>query len=284
MSKVGILVDSTSDMSPSELEAIGVRHIPLIVRIDGVEYRDGVEITPVEFYPKLMVAKDLPQTSQPTPADFLAIYREMAEAGFDEVVVITLSEALSGTHQSADIASKESPIPVHLVNSVSVSPGLALMVMYAAELRDSGLSAEAIADEIRACTHRTGLYVVIGTMEYLVKGGRAGKTAGLAASLLNIKPILRVNEEGVLEPVAKIKGTAKAIEHLAGVVAEATAGHSDVRYMIAATSDTTLSDQLRAAMLAAGVTGVEARPGRVGPVVGTHAGTDAVAVGYLIVK
>ena len=284
MSKVGILVDSTSDMTPVELAAIGVSHIPLIVRIDGVEYRDGVELTPEVFYPKLVAATELPQTSQPTPADFLAAYREMAEQGCDEIVVITLSEALSGTHQSADIASKESPVPVHLVNSFSVSPGLALLTMYAAELRDKGIDGEGIARELRDCVHRSGLYFVIGTMEYLVKGGRAGKAAGLAATLLNIKPILRVNEEGGLEPVAKVKGTGKAIEALAKTIVERTHGYADVRYMIACTSEPALIDQARAALLAAGISGKEMRPSRIGPVVGTHAGPDAIAVAYIATR
>ena len=281
MGKVGIVVDSTSDMSPAELEAVGVRHVPLVVRFGTEEYRDGIDLTADQFYEKLVVAEELPKTSQPTPAQFLDVYRELAEEGCDEIVVITLSEQLSGTHQSADIARKESPVPVHLVNSLSVAPGLALLVMHAVGLRDAGHDAAAIVASVKEKVAKSKLFVALGTMDYLVKGGRAGKAKGLAASLLNIKPILTINQDGILEPAAKAKGMTKAI----GMMADLVKAHSDevgpLKYRLAYTTDEALVDQLRAALAAAGVEGEEMPVAQVGPVVGTYVGPSTITLAVI---
>lgn len=281
MSKVGLVVDSTCDVSPAELAERDIRHVPLIVRFGTEEFRDAIDLTPDEFYAKLAAAPELPKTSQPTPADFMATYRELADQGYDEIVVLTLSEPLSGTHQSADIASKDSPIPVHLVNTNNVSCGLGMLAVRAAELRDSGLEGAAIADEIRRLAELSTIFVVVGQMDNLVKGGRAGRAAGLAASLLNIKPILTIGSDGLLEPAGKVRGMSKAIEQMAKFVAEKSATLGDIRWMIVYTTDESLADQAREAMKAAGVRGEEQKVGRVGPVVGTYVGEGTIAVGYI---
>lgn len=281
MSKVGIVVDSTCDVSPAQLAERDIRHVPLIVRFGNEEFRDAIDLTPDAFYAKLAAASELPKTSQPTPADFAATYRDLADQGYDEIVVLTLSEPLSGTHQSADIAAKDAPIPVHLVNTKNVSCGLGMLAYRAAELRDAGHDGAAIAEEIRRLSDLSTIFVVVGQMDNLVKGGRAGRAAGLAASLLNIKPILTIGSDGILEPVAKVRGMSKAIEQMAKLVAEKTESLGEVRWMLVYTTDESLADQARAAMAAAGVRGTEQTVGRVGPVVGTYVGEGTIAVGYI---
>lgn len=281
MPKVGIVVDSTCDVSPADLAARDIRHIPLIVRFGTEEYRDAIDLTPDEFYAKLAAATDLPKTSQPTPADFMAAYRELAADGCDEIVVLTLSEPLSGTHQSADIASKDSPVPIHLVNTKNVSCGLGMLAFRAAELRADGLDGAAIAQEILRLADLSTIFVVVGQMDNLVKGGRAGRAAGLAASLLNIKPILTIGSDGLLEPAGKVRGMSKAIEQMAKLLAEKAEPLGEVRWMMVYTTDESLAEQAREAIKAAGVRGEEQKVGRVGPVVGTYVGEGTIAVGYI---
>ncbi len=178
------------------------------------------------------------------------------------------------------MAAKTSSIPVHVVDTKLVSQALGLVVRWAIEARDSGASAEQIAKGSAEKASATRMFFVLDTLDYLVKGGRAGKAQGLAASLLNIKPILTFNDEGTIEPFKKVKGTRKALTELAEHVAEESRTRGQLRVAFLHTVAPDLVEDLRAALDAAGADYVADSVGNVGAVIGTYAGPRAVGLGY----
>lgn len=280
MSRVGIVTDSTCDLLPSELEALGVTMVPLKVLFAEESFLDWVELGPEEFYAKLATATQLPKTSQPSPADFAAAYKRLAEEGCEAIVSIHLTSALSGTFASAEMAAKDSAVPVHVIDTRKVSQAAALVVKAACEARDAGADAEAIAARATEVSRSMRLFFVLDTLEYLVKGGRAGKAAGLAASLLNIKPVLEMNAEGTIEPFRKVKGRKKAMAELAAHITEDAAANGRMRLSVLHACSEQVAHELVAALSEAGADVEVESIGVVGSVIGTYAGPNAVGCGY----
>ena len=202
---VMLISDSACDMTQAEAKELGVTVLPLKIMIDGVEYLDGVTITTEEFYEKLETCKNLPTTSQLSPAEFLDALRPIVERG-DEAVIITLAGKFSGTAQSAAIAASELGGKVWVVDSENATIGQCILLRYAIRLRDQGLSGQAIADELEHAKRRVRLLARVDTLEYLMRGGRLSRGAAFAGTLLNIKPVLSV-EGGEIKVLGKARGS-----------------------------------------------------------------------------
>ena len=202
---VRIISDSACDISQSEAKQMNITVLPLKTLIDGVEYLDGVTLSAEEFYEKLETCSKLPTTSQLSPAEFEDVFRQTADDG-DEAVVITLSGKLSGTVQSATIAAADYQDNVWVVDSGSVTIGQGILVRYAALLRDGGMSGREIAENLERIKRRVCLLARVDTLEYLVRGGRLSKAAGFAGNMLNIKPVLSV-EDGEVKVIGKARGS-----------------------------------------------------------------------------
>jgi len=280
MNTVGIVCDSTCDIAPEWLEAQSVRMVPLTVFFGDEAFRDWVEIQPAEFYRRLAAFPALPTTSQPSPADFTAAYAELVEAGCDSIVSVHLTSELSGTFESATLAAADAPVPVTVVDTKLVSSATALAVKAAIGARDAGGSHDEVVAATKKVASSSRLFFILDTLEYLVKGGRAGKAQGLAASLLNIKPILRFNDEGTIEPFKKVKGTRKAIMELAEHVAEESRSIGRMRVALLHADDSALAVELEQALTTAGADYELDSVNLIGAVIGTYAGPRAVGVGY----
>lgn len=280
MHRVGIVCDSTCDLGPEWLSRHDVRMVPLKVLFGTESYLDWVDLPPERFYEILASSAVLPKTSQPSPAEFASVYESMASEGCEEIVSVHLSAALSGTFASATLAAADAPVRVHVVDSKSVSQATALVLKAALEARASGGTAADVAGAAERAAATSRMFFVLNTLEYLVKGGRAGKAAGLAASVLNVKPILTFNAEGTIEPFKKVKGMKKALSALATHVAEDAMGRT-VRLSILHGAAPELAEQMRAALDTAGVAYVLDTVESVGAVIGTYAGPGAVGVAYV---
>lgn len=202
---VKIISDSACDMTQREAKEQGVIILPLKNIIDGVEYLDGVTITTEEFYEKLENCKNLPTTSQISPIEFTDVLSPIVEDE-GEAVIITLAGKLSGTMQSASLAAAEFDGRVWVVDSGNVTIGQNILLRYAIRLRDQGLTGREIAEELEQVKSRICLLARVDTLEYLVRGGRLSKTAGIAGTLLNIKPVLCV-EDGEIKVLGKARGS-----------------------------------------------------------------------------
>ena len=272
---VKIIVDSTVDLTP-EVKA-QVTAVPLCVRFGDAEYQDGVTITPEKFYEMLVASEELPTTSQPTPALFEDAFREAVEAGH-EVVCITISSKLSGTYQSATIAADEFPGKVFVVDSRTAAIGSGILAEYALQLAEQGMGAEEILHVLMEKRKQVRLYAIVDTLEYLKKGGRLNAAAAIVGGMLNIKPIICV-EEGVIQVAAKARGIKAAFSQLTqlcgnhGGVDNAMpsllgfTGQSDenLRKYVAENSELWAADTKTTIVAAA---------------IGVHAGPGAVAVSF----
>lgn len=273
---VRIVVDSTADLIPALKEKVTV--VPLTVHFGEREYADGVEITPDEFYKKLVASKELPTTSQATPYAFSEAFEEAVEAG-DTVVAVIISSGLSGTYQSASIAASEFPGSVFVVDSRNVTISTGVLVEYAFRLREEGLDAGTIAAKLEEARSRVRLMAVVDTLEYLHKGGRVSKAVAIAGGLLSIKPIIGINEQGKIDVVAKVRGNKQA-----NAAVNKKAQEMDIDFSMpvllgyTGTSDALLQKYIRESE--AFLEGHDYGISVVGPVVGTHAGPDAVAIAF----
>ena len=200
--KTRIIVDSTVDL-PDRCRG-QVCTVPMAVRFGSEEYRDGVTIDRRRFYERLVESDELPTTSQATPGDFEPFFREAAQAG-ESAVVITLASGLSGTYQSACIAAEEFE-NIHVVDSGTAAIGAGILAEYALEKAEEGMEAGALAALLREKREDVCLVALLDTLEYLKKGGRISKTVAFAGGVLNIKPVVTL-EDGQVQLIGKARGS-----------------------------------------------------------------------------
>lgn len=199
---VRIIVDSSTNVSEKYREKI--QFVPLTVRFGDKEYLDGVELSKHQFYEMLVESDVLPTTSQATPAAFADCFEAIASAG-DSAVVITLSSKLSGTYQSAVLAAEDYP-NMYVVDSQSVAIGTGVLAQYAVELAQQGMGAEKIAQVLTQQREKVCVVALLDTLEYLKKGGRISKTVAFAGGMLNIKPVVTV-QDGAVALIGKARGS-----------------------------------------------------------------------------
>ncbi len=214
MGKVRIVTDSTADIPREDRDRLSISMVPLKVLFGEETYLDAVTIESKQFYEKLIASSVMPTTSQPSPMEFTEVYeRLLAEDPDSPIISIHLSAKLSGTHQSAVLAHSmlESKADITIIDSKSASYGFGLRAVKAAEMAAAGESKENILAEIERLEKCTQLYFLVDTLEYLQKGGRIGKASALIGSILNIKPILSLDEEGGVISVEKVRGSKKAM-------------------------------------------------------------------------
>ncbi len=275
---VKIIVDSTADLRPEVAEKVGI--VPLTVHFGEKEYISGVTITPQKFYEMLVESDELPTTSQPTPAAFEDAFAKAVEEGC-EVVCLTCSGKLSGTCQSANIAASEFDGKVHVVDSNTIAIALGILVEYALELVERGLSAEEIVLKLLQKRDSVKLLALVDTLEYLKKGGRVSSTVALAGGLLNIKPVITI-EDGVIKMLGKARGSRQGNNLLVQEIGKAGGVDFSKPVMLGYTG---LSDALLQKYIQDSAALWEGRRDQlpisiVSSVVGTHVGPGAVAVAF----
>lgn len=273
-----IMTDSTADLTPEA--ARRVARVNMTLHFGETDYEEGVDITKEEFYKKLTSGTTVPTTSQPTPFTFEQAYKAALEQG-DSVVCVTISSRLSGTYQSATIAAEKYPGRVFVVDSRTVTIGAAILVEYALKLADAGMAAGEIADTLIKVREKVRLYAVVDTLEYLKRGGRVSPTVAFAGGLLNIKPIISV-EDGEVKLVGKARGAKQSNAQLTRLIAQSGGVDYQMPLMLGYTGlDDTMLRQYMAENSELWVPcGMEPPCSVVGSVVGTHAGPGAVAVAF----
>ena len=193
--KIALITDSTSDIPEEWRTQFDITIIPLTIVWNESQFLDGIDISAEEFYQRLGKDSIHPTTSQPTPQSFSTAYQDAANKGYDEILVITISSAMSGTILSARQAAENSPIPVHIVDGKSNSMGIGWQVIAAARARDSGADLNSILSIIEKVRTSLAYYISLDTMDYLIKGGRIGDAVKFLNSVIKIRPLILVNHE-----------------------------------------------------------------------------------------
>ena len=273
-----IVLDSTSDLVPELLGKFEI--VPLTVNFGEEEFIDGVTITREEFYAKLIESDVIPTTSQASPEAFERVFKKLAENG-DEVLCITVASKLSGTYQSACIAAEEFPGKVRVIDSKSVAIGSAILAEFALSLLEKGVSAEEIEKELIEKREDIIIVALIDTLEYLKKGGRLSKTAAFAGSLLNIKPVVSV-EDGEINVLGKARGSKQGNNFLIKEIEKAGGVDFSMPLLLGYTGhDPYMLEKYKEDSRFIWEGKVEnLRETCIGSVIGTHVGPGAIAVAF----
>lgn len=277
---VQIVIDSACDLPAQTAQNLGLTLLPLRTIFDGQEYLDGVELTPRQFYEKLIETDLTPTTSQVPPADYETAFEKLTANG-DTVLCITVSSQLSGCCQSAHIAAERFGDKVIIVDSENVTIGEQLLVLRAVQLRDENWSAWEMAEILNHEKKRIRLIALLDTLEYLKRGGRISSTAALAGTLLSIKPVIAL-QDGKIEMLGKARGSKNGNNKLIELVKNSNGIDFDKPFALAYSG---LSD----AMLQKYITDShELYEGQteylpvcaIGSTIGTHAGPGAIGVAW----
>ena len=277
MMKTRIIVDSTADLSKKYKERAHI--VPLTVHFGDEEYIDGVTIDNKTFYEKLIESDVLPTTSQATPIAFMKEFEEAKKAG-EEAVVITVSSKLSGTYQSAMIASQDYE-NIYLVDGESAAIGSGILAERAFQLLDMGMSAKEIADRLEEEKKKVLVIALVDTLEYLKKGGRISKTAAVVGGVLNIKPVVAI-EDGAINILGKARGSRMGNNLLAEEIKKAGGVDFTKPVLMGYTgiSDALLLKYIEDSKHLWEGNLEEVCYESVGSVIGTHAGPGAIAVAF----
>ncbi len=275
--KVNIITDSTADLTAAVKEQVTT--VPLTVHFGNEEFIDGITIDHKTFYEKLIETDVMPSTSQASPAAFTDVFAPIAAAG-ESAVVITISSSLSGTYQSAVIAAGEYQ-NIYVIDSGSAAIGSGILVELALQLAQQGLDAKQIATRLEEEKKNIRVVALVDTLEYLKRGGRISKSVAFAGSLLNIKPVLAI-EDGQILMLGKARGSKQGNNLLVQQIE--SAGGVDFQKPVLL-GYTGLSDILLQKYIEDSkhlwVDGADALNTTViGSVIGTHAGPGAVAVAF----
>jgi DegV family protein with EDD domain len=215
---IKIVTDSTADVPEALMQRYDIRVVPINIHFGTEAYQEGIEIDRPTFFRKL--EEVMPTSSQPSPGQFVEVYRELAEQGHSILSVIITSKH-SGTYQSAVLAkSMLSEADIEVFDTLSISIGTGYQVLAAARAAEEGKSMGEIIQLLEGIRSRMYLYLTPATLKYLQKSGRVGKLAGALGALLNVKPIIKV-EDGVLEAFQNVRTRSKAIDRLVELTAEA---------------------------------------------------------------
>ncbi len=279
---VVLVTDSSADLADSVLDRHHIAIVPLQVVFGDESFRDRVELKPEDFYRRLRTARDLPTTSQPTPAEFVRVLRN-ARAEADEVVAVLLSSALSGTFGSAQAAVRAAGISgIHLVDSRSASLGVGMLALRGAELAESGLPAADIARELERIRHRSGMLLTVDRYDNLLRSGRVSRGKAWLAGMLDVRPILSLDDAGRVVPVDRVRGRDQLVPRVLALLdRRLTPRPATVRFGVAHAEAPEMAERVRMALIAAYrprdcfvtlATGV----------LGTHVGAGAWAIFYQV--
>jgi DegV family protein with EDD domain len=222
-----IVLDSTADFPDAAERFSNWRVVPLYVNFGTDSYRDGVDMTAGEFYARLPSATTLPTTSQPTPADFKAVYDELGP--YERIFSIHIAASLSGTFQSAGLAADDR---VRRVDSETASVGITMLALAIQRRLDRGTTDEEVDALVERYTREHGVLFTPDTLEFLARGGRIGRAKAFAGDLLNVKPILTIRAGEVI-PVKRVRGNRKAFQEFVDVVQSETVDGPGLHFGIA---------------------------------------------------
>ncbi|KJS10629.1 MAG: degV family protein [Peptococcaceae bacterium BRH_c8a] len=219
MAKVRIVTDSTADLPQDLVDKYDITVVPLKVFFGSVCFQDGIDLTKKEFFQRMASSKELPTTSQPTPAEFAEVYRPMMEEGA-ETVSIHISSLMSGTVQSAQLARTMLNYEgLEVIDSRAVSVVLGMVVLSAARAAQAGYSRSEVVALVHSIMANHKIYFMVDTLEYLQRGGRIGKAQAFLGTVLNVKPVCTI-KEGVIYPQEKVRGRKKALGRMVQLLSE----------------------------------------------------------------
>lgn len=275
MQKIAIFTDSACDLTDAELKEYGIRFLPLQIIYKDSSYRDRVEISADEVYGNLEV--EVPKTSLPTGTDIDALFTELKKEGYTHAIGVMISGGLSGTANSVKLVAEEHPeIETYIYDTKNLSISEGIMALRAAKMVRDGLSFEAIKEALPEEKKSVDTYYCLATLEYLIKGGRIGKVSGTIGQMLNIKPIIYVNEEGIYVTLDKARGTKQAYMKLVSILKENLEKTKCKVYVMHGGAKKEAQDMVERIKDLPGILSLEFR--QISPALGVHTGRGLIGI------
>jgi DegV family protein with EDD domain len=279
---IKIVTDSSAHLPLEQRQKHDICVVPLKAIFGNKEYRDEIDLSNEQFYEMLPNAKDHPTTSQPSAGDFIQVYRPLIDAG-KEIVSVHLPSKLSGTYASACAAKAElettlkKGVPLSIVDTPWLSMALGMLCIAAAEAAEAGKSRDEVVAIVNALIPKLNLIFVLDTLEYLRRGGRIGGARAFLGSMLNVKPMLQI-ENGLVEPLEQPRSRAKALKRLLQVMEERTDHkpvHVSVLHAMAPEDAAALAKEVQSRFQCK-----EFYMTEIGPVIGVHSGPKAIGLAF----
>ena len=279
---IRLVTDSTADIPRDQAQAAGITVVPLTVFFGDEAYLDGVELDNASFYRKLHASKELPRTSQPSPAAFQEAYTNLIDEGADAILSVHLSSKLSGTYQSACTARDTLPdnvkkIPIEIIYSKNISIAMSRSIMRAAQEVKEGLGLPEIKAHLLDELAHTRILAVLDTLEYVKRGGRIGGARAFLGNMLSVKPIISL-KDGEVIPVEQPRTRNKAYARVAELVREM----GKIEHVSIAESSEGFAEQL--AQYIKTVYTSDLPVYKLGATLGTHTGPGTAAIAVVITK
>jgi DegV family protein with EDD domain len=274
--KFHIVSDSTADLSSEQVDKYKITVVPMTVSFGDELYTDGVDLSAEDFYKKLTASSQLPKTSQPSPEAFRQAYD--AIAGEDDTIIsIHVSGKLSGTLSSAETASKMVSAKVVTVDTRTASQGIARSVLTAAEAVSRNMNLDEIISVTNNSVANTFSVFAVDTLEFLQRNGRIGKAASLLGSMLQLKPILYADPDGMVAVYDKVRGRSKIIPSLVAAALKNVSADNPVNLSVVHTNAKDKAEMLLEE-LEKHYEIADLHMGIVGPAIGTHIGPGAISL------
>jgi len=282
--EVAVIGDSVAQVPAEVAQQLGITIIPLIVQIEGTPYQDGVDLAPSELYRRMRSENIMPTTTAPSVGKYYETFRDKLEAGAPAILCITLSSKLSMAYgtacQAAELIRGNFPdrqIEVFDTRQAAISQGF--ITIAAARAAAEGKSMPEVIQAAEDAKKHTGIAATVETLDYLARGGRIGKAAYMAGSLIKIKPILFVDEEGMVAPLSRVRGDNRALQAIVDHVAHQTNGYKTLYLAVMEADAQDQAQQLEELALQV-LHPKEIFHSEFTPVMGVHTGPGLVGLGY----
>ncbi|MGB4593557.1 MAG: DegV family protein [Coriobacteriia bacterium] len=276
--KIAILTDSCSDVPKAYRDKYNMYVVPLMVIYKDAQYRDGVDIHPEDVYARF--SEEVPSTSLPSPSVVADTFKQIKADGYDKVVAVTISSGLSGTFEMiSGFGPEPEGLKVRYIDTKNIGIGSGFSAIRAGELIEMGLGFDEVCRGVEEAARNTRLYFCVSTLEYLQKGGRIGLVAATVGTLLNLKPVITCNEDGVYVTVARARGRKKSLQLAMAKATEFGAGATDYNITVMHGDALQEADDLLADLKAQLPDYRYAIEGQITPALVVHTGPGLIGVG-----
>lgn len=276
--KIAILVDSCSDVPREYRDKYHMYVVPLTIIYKDAEYRDGVDIQPEDVLARF--SEEIPSTSLPSPSTVAEAFKRIKADGYDKVVAVLISSGLSGTYE---LVRSFGPAPEGLetryIDTKNIGIGSGFSAIRAGELIAKGLPFAEVCRQVESAARHTKLFFCVSTLEYLIKGGRIGLVSGMVGTILDLKPVISCNEDGIYYTVAKARGRQKSLDLALEKAVESAAGAIEYNITVMHGAAKEQADTLLAALKARLPDYRIAIEGQITPALVVHTGPGLIGIG-----
>jgi DegV family protein with EDD domain len=276
--KIAILVDSGSDVPKEYRDRYHMYVAPLTIIYKDAEYLDGVDIQPEDVFARF--STEIPSTSLPCPAAIEALFKQIKADGYDKVIAVAISSGLSGTFGLfSSFGPAPEGLPTRYIDTKNIGIGSGFAAIRAGELIEQGLPFAEVCRRVEDASRHTKLFFCVSTLEYLVKGGRIGLVAGMVGTILDLKPVISCNEDGIYYTVARARGRKKSLDLALGKAVEFAAGAKEYNITVMHGAAKEEADELLAAMRVRLPDSRIAIEGQITPALVVHTGPGLIGIG-----